>query len=73
MSRHGTRLLGGLWAVIVLAGGAVLALFAPPARAGVINLGACNTSALASRSPPGAIWPTTSWRLAGILRLRPGR
>lgn len=76
MSREGTHSHGGLASLIVLVLGTAVALFAPAARADVINLGACNTSALTQpfatwgdsvsyELAPGGDFEQASWTLSG--------
>lgn len=83
MSREGTQLRGGLATLIALAVGAAFALSASPARAGLINLGACNNSAVSQpfapwgdnasyELAPGGDFEQPGWTLSGGAQRVPG-
>lgn len=84
MSREGTHLRGGLSILLALALVTVFALLsASAARAGLINLNACNTSALSQpfapwgdaasyELAPGGDFEQSSWTLSGGAQPVPG-
>ncbi len=76
MSNHASRLLAGLTAAAALAIGAAFALPVSAARANLIDLGPCNTSALSQpfapwgdpapyELAPGGDFETPAWTLGG--------